>query len=248
MPIPVKKSAEFKKTEQFLQTVQAGFRRAVKKAGVEDKFPIHETDKGRDLDHHTMSYLEVFALMMLHNRLPREFERIATCPICRYKRVDEVNYQATVQEVPVKTLVDLHPAFTEEDMRVHVNVCLTRVMKAAVGVLPSPSTEKQVKTFLTKLDDIDDDARELLKDAKGAGDFASAVKALDLRRNVVETYGKATGEYQDKVVQQGGPVTINQMLVEAAGQPKIKAIRLPSLPRLADPNVVDAEFEENTDE
>lgn len=221
MSIPVKKTSRFKDTEKVLLTRQKEFRKAVEKSKTEQYFPLQETDEHGQIDHHTISVLEVFAFLTLNNKLPNEFERLAECPVCRYVRVDEVNFQATTQGVDVKRLCDLHPPFSQDDMRMHVNVCLNRIMKVAVGVLPSPTEEKQVKGFIGKIEDLEGETAELMRAARDGNDFQSAVAAAKARREMLETYGKATGEYQDSKAE-SGPTTIRE---------KMAVIYLPSHPQ-----------------
>lgn len=241
MPTPIKRPPNFKLFLDTIKEQQKSFRKAVTKAGAGAYFPLHETDKGRELDHHTLGFLEVFAWESLQNHLPNEFERIAFCPVCRYKNVDEVNYQVGLNNTDMKTLHDMFPMFTEQDLRVHAQVCLSRVQKAAMSVLPTPAEEKQVKTFKDRILSLDDKADALMDAAIAHGEFAAAAQTLKARHEILQTHGKATGEYQDaKVV---ATVTNNNLGI-------IKAIRMPTHKpeNLLPPGeVLDVEYEDSSE-
>lgn len=210
MPPSPKRSSSIKQTESTLLQKQADFRKAVQRAGAEDYFPVFPTDEDGELDNHTIRLLEVFAHQALQNRIPNEFERLADCPVCRYRQVAKLNEQAIMQGVTAKTLADLHAPLSEPDIRLHVNVCLTRLVKAAAGALPSAVEAKQQRTFVERMSALDDEGRELMLAARDSGDFSAAVNALKTRKEITETHGRATGEYQD--TSSAGPQTLVQRI------------------------------------
>lgn len=246
------KSGEVKRARKWLISRQNFFQHAVRVADMEWFFPENPLDIERELDHHSMAMLQLFAEEVIENHLPDEFERQAECPVCCYKKVGDLNRSHLLDGHDAKTLSSMHP-FDFLAVKKHLEICIPRVAKVAVGTIASPTEIRQARTILDRINELDGEAKEIQLAARYEGDFKAAVDSVKTRMDILGTVGRITGEIPDPKAahpQVSTKTEINvislsptqsfQYAQDGVGGP----MRLNQLPAAED-EVTDVEFEES---
>lgn len=180
---------------KVLKSKQQYFQECVDAADVRHLFPRSPLDDVREIDHNTMRVLQCFAELVIDNNIPDEFERLAVCPVCNYKRVTEINEAILVQKLPTAQIADMHP-FDDLAIRKHSIHCIPRVTAVVANLVPRDTEVTQAKRVVDKLAELEQEVAELQRGAAGVEKYKEAVDAAKTRADMLIKHGELTGEIE----------------------------------------------------